>query len=110
MRRITACMAALISLLFAFTSISVSACDLSCWLRQGQDDCHSGVSMSGEDAGTAMTSAMPMAMSSRQMQHVMAPDARAGSLDSLVNVSLEIGTPLRLMPMSPQMEMAVQRF
>jgi hypothetical protein len=103
-------MAALISIFFVFTSISASACDLSCWLRQGQDDCHSGASMSGEDAGTAMTSAMPMAMGSRQMQHMMAPDARAGTpLDSLINVSFEIGTPRRLMPMSPQMEMAVQR-
>jgi hypothetical protein len=116
MRRITGCTAALISLLFVFASISASACDLSCWLRQGQDDCHSGVPMSGQEAGTAMTSTMPMAMSSDQMQHMMAPGARGGTpLDSLINVSLEIGmghrlTPDRLTPMSPQREMAVERF
>jgi hypothetical protein len=99
-------MAALISLLFVFTSISASACDLSCWLRQGHDDCHSGVPISGQETGTAMASAMPMgmamamAMGSRQMQHMMAPG--------------EIGmdhrlTPHRLTPMSPQAEMAVER-
>jgi hypothetical protein len=98
MRRITACIAALISLLFVFTSISASACDLSCWLRQGHDDCHSDVPMSGEESGTAMASAMPMAMGmgSHQMRHMMAPE--------------EIGTPHRLTPMSPQTEMAVERF
>lgn len=103
MRRITACMAALISFLFVFTSISASACDLSCWLRQGQGDCHSGVPMPGEETGTAMASTMPMPMGlgSHQMQHMMAPG--------------EVGTghrwtPHRLTPMPPQSEMAVGRF
>lgn len=100
MRRITACMAALISLLFVFTSISASACDLSCWLRQGHDDCHSSVSMSGdpmssEEMGAAMAP-MSMAMGSGQMQHKMAPG--------------EIGTGHRLIPMSQQSEIAVERF
>lgn len=97
-------MAALISFLFVFTSISASACDLSCWLRQGQGDCHSGVPMPGEETGTAMTSStMPMAMGMRfhQMRHMMAPD--------------EMGvdhrwTPHRLTPMSPHAGMAVERF
>jgi len=101
MRRITACMAALISLLFVFTSTSASACDLSCWLRQDHDDCHSSVSMSGdpmssEETGAAMAPTMSMAMGSGQMQHMMAPG--------------EIGTGHRLTPMSPQSEIAVERF
>lgn len=102
MRRITASLAALISLLFVFTSISASACDLSCWLRQGHHDCPSGVSMSGEESGTAMASAMPMAMGmgSHQMQHRMAP-GEIGMDHRLM--------PHRLMPMSPQTEMAVER-
>ena len=98
MRRITACMAALISLVFVFTSISASACDLSCWLRQGQDKCHSGVSMSGEETATAMTSTMPMAMDmgSHEMPPMMAAD--------------EIGMDHRLTPMPPKTEMAVEQF
>ena len=102
MQRITSCMAALISLLFVFTSISASACDLSCSLRQGQDKCHSRVSMSGEETGAAMASTMPMPMGMRsdQMQDMMAP--------------AEIGTghpwtPNRLTPMSSQSEIAVER-
>lgn len=118
MRRITACMAALISLLFVLASISASECDLSCWLRQGQNDCHSGApmsgSMSGEETGTAMTSTMspmtPMAMGSGQMQQTMAPDARAVTpLASSINVSLEIGMDHELTRMPPQTEMAVTR-
>jgi hypothetical protein len=100
MRRITACLAALISLLFVFTSISASACDLSCWLRQEQSGCHSGVptSMSGEEASAAMTATMPMAMpmGSEQMQHMTPPD--------------KTGLDHRLTPMPPQTEMAVERW
>ena len=100
MRRFTACMAGLISLLFVFTSISASACDLSCWLRQEQSGCHSGAptSMSGEKAIPAMTATMSMAMpmGSEQMRHMMPPD--------------KTGLDHRLTPMPSQTEMAVERW
>lgn len=82
MRRITACMAALISILVVFASISASACDLSCWLRQGQADCHPGMSVSGGEnaASMAASMAMPMGAGPDGMQHMMASDAGVGTL------------------------------
>jgi hypothetical protein len=92
MRRITACTAALISFLFVFTSISASACDLSCWLQRSHDDCHSG-------ATSAMAATMPMAMGSDQMQQMMAPgEPSTARLDGSMNMT----------PMSPQPEMVAE--
>lgn len=92
MRRITACMAALISLLFVFTSLSASACDLSCWLQRSHDDCHSA-------RASAMAATMPMAMGSGQMQQMMAPSERAAA---------PLNGSMHMTPMSPQPEMAVE--
>jgi len=83
-------MAGLISLLFVFTSIAASACDLSCWLQSSHDDCHSG-------GASAMDPTMPMAMGSGQMQPMMAPDERS--------VARRDGS-MNMTPMSPQPEMA----
>lgn len=113
MRRITACTAALISVLVVFASISASACDLSCWLRQSQTDCHSDVPMSAKEIGTLMSSAMNMGMrmNSGQMQQMIAPEGGAASLPaSSVSVPLRIDMTHRLIPMSPQPEMAGERF
>jgi hypothetical protein len=111
MRRITACMAALISVLFVSTSVSVSACDLSCWLRQSQADCHSGVSMSYAENGMSMAAsmAMPMGTGPDGMHQMMASDAGAGTLPDS-SASLEIGMDHRLTPMASQPEMAAERF
>jgi hypothetical protein len=41
MGKMTSLLPALLSVLMVCTSVSVSACDLSCWLRQTPSDCHS---------------------------------------------------------------------
>jgi len=61
MRKIAKVPPALLSILMVFTPVSVSACDLSCWLHQTSSDCHSA-SSDAEDSVrmTSRSSAMDM--------------------------------------------------
>lgn len=102
-------MAALTSVFLVFTSISVSACDLSCWLSQSQTDCHSGAPMSHAENATSMAASMSMPVGPDGMQQMMAPDAAAGTVPDSSG-SFEIGMNHRLTPMPPQPEMAAERF
>jgi hypothetical protein len=58
MRKMIRVLPALLSLLMICTSVSVSACDLSCWLRQTPSDCHSANSATENGAETMSASSV----------------------------------------------------
>ena len=62
MRKMIRVLPALLSLLMICTSVSVSACDLSCWLRQTPSDCHSANS-AAENGAEMMSASSAMDMS-----------------------------------------------
>ena len=101
MRYATSLLATLLSLLMASTTVSVPACDLSCWLRQTHPDCHAGGSASAKEAGMSKDSmSMPADMD-------MGPDLSDSSMATDIRINV---TPGRSMTMSPQLEMATERF
>jgi hypothetical protein len=69
MRRVGSSFAALLlSLLMVSTSVSASACDLSCWLNQTHSDCYT----EAKD-GAAMSMSPDMDMRSREGEHAIGP-------------------------------------
>jgi hypothetical protein len=96
MRGILSSLAAVLSLLMVSTSVSASACDLSCWLRQTHSDCHTV----GPAAASKDDMPMPAGadMDSGPAESSMAPDSTVSA------------TPAHSMPMAPQQEMAAERF
>lgn len=54
MRSLTSALASLLALLMVSTSVSGSACDLSCWLGGAHSDCHTGASDPSARAATRM--------------------------------------------------------
>lgn len=61
MRRIVSSLAALaMSIFMISTSVSASACDLSCWLHRSHSDCHAARSVSKDDMAMSMPSDMDM--------------------------------------------------
>lgn len=94
MRRITSSLAALLSFLVVSTSVSASACDLSCWLRQAHSDCHT-VSSATSDRPTAMS--MPAEMDKGSMNMGSDPSANTTG----IGVSMT-GVPVHPMSMFPQ--------
>jgi hypothetical protein len=62
MRKIVLSWPALLSILMVSTSVSASACDLSCWLHQTPSDCHSA-NPATEDNERTMSASSEMDMS-----------------------------------------------
>ena len=60
MRGVANSLAALLSILIVSTSMSASACDLSCGLRQTHSDCHAASSATTDKDDVAMPSGMDM--------------------------------------------------
>jgi hypothetical protein len=85
MRKIAKVPPALLSILMVFTPVSVSACDLSCWLRQTSSDCHStssdaedGLRMTSRSSAMDMSADMEMSSDGAQSKagpHESAQDA-----------------------------------
>ena len=75
MRILTASLAALLSVLIVSTSVSASACDLSCWLRQAHSDCHSAASASPGNSATPEGMDMSMDMGSGDSKSMTAMTA-----------------------------------
>lgn len=94
MHRVTCSLAALVSIFLVSTSVSASACDLSCWLHQAHSHCHS--------VGSAPTGKDDMSMSDMDM----GPSHMEGSTDS---DTLMRAVPGHSMAMSPQQEMVAER-
>jgi hypothetical protein len=70
MRKIIRVLPALLSVLMVCTSVSVSACDLSCWLRQTPSDCHSANPAMESGAETmSASSAMDMSAEMKISSH-----------------------------------------
>ncbi len=87
MRKVMSFLRALVSVLMVSTSLSASACDLSCWLHQAPSDCHSGSSATATEGGQQMTSASSaMDMSSKAGMSSPATQSNAGA-DYRVNGS-----------------------
>jgi hypothetical protein len=88
---ISSLVAAILSLLMVLTSVSASACDLSCWLHQVHSDCHT-VSSPISDQNTAAS--MPSGMD-------MGPDRSSSVTGSDTSMNVKPG---HSMSMSPAME------
>jgi hypothetical protein len=118
MRRVGSSWAALLlSLLMVSTSVSASACDLSCWLSQAHSDCHTETK-----DGAAMSMSLDMDMHSGESEHAVEPQMGAdATIDSMpVAADMDMGSdgsdsmagtdaylnarPLHSMAMSPQSE------
>lgn len=71
----------MLSVLLVSTSLSVSACDLSCWLDQRRSDCHSTGPATKEsmDAASAMEMSAEMEMDSQAKQGQKTLSVRANS-------------------------------
>jgi hypothetical protein len=97
MRRVTTSLAVLLSLLLVLTSVSASACDLSCWLHQAHSDC---LTISSAMSGKNLAMPMPSDMD-------MGPDDRSSmtASDATMNVMLD-----HSMSVSPEMEGVTERF
>lgn len=83
------------SLLMFSSSVSASACDLSCWLRQARPDCHSGDPGATKQADMSMSSDMDMGP-----EH--------GHSAMATNITTHVA-PRQVMSMSPQAEMVTHR-
>jgi len=97
MGRLTSLLAVLLSLLMVSTSVSASACDLSCWLHQAHFDCHTASSSTTLEE-TPMSMSPDMDMSSNHSESMIQPDAGMNAI------------PGHSMPMSPELRMATERF
>jgi hypothetical protein len=110
------------------TSASATACDLSCWLRQAQSDCHAGGLAASMGTNMPVSPIMAMYMSSSgnpqmQAQHANASTAPHDSMS--MSVDMDMGrahtdvsmaadtkmdaTPSHLMSMSPRPKMLTER-
>jgi hypothetical protein len=80
MRRVGSSLAALVlSLLMVSTSVSASACDLSCWLNHAYSDCHTETK-----DGAAMSMSLDMDMHSGESEHTVEPQMGAdATIDSM---------------------------
>lgn len=68
MRKLLRSLPALLSLLLVWTPLSVSTCDLSCWLRQTFSDCHSDAAVT-ELSQSAAPSMIDMDSQMESMTH-----------------------------------------
>src|ERR1017187_2050718 len=101
MRGVTSALAALLALLIVSTSVSASACDLSCWLRQTHSDCHAvNSAIAGKD-DTAMS--MPPGMDTGM-------DMGSDHNESTTGPAMTATRLGHSMLMFPQMGMATDRF
>jgi hypothetical protein len=104
MRRVIGFLPALVSVLMVSTSLSASACDLSCWLRQAPSDCHSGSSATEGNqrtmSATSSSSAMDMSSAAEMSSHAAQSDA---GTDHIVNAGAYQSMPVH--SMSAQMNM-----
>jgi hypothetical protein len=98
MHRITSSLAGLLSLLLISSPVSAWACDLSCTLHQAHSDCHNVGSATASDDATVMSMPPGIDMGSDQTESPTGTD------------TVMSATPGHSMPMSPQQEMATQRF
>jgi hypothetical protein len=118
---------AMLSLLMILTSVSASACDLSCWLRRAHSDCHAASSAGrAEETAMSMSSAMDMGpdrqpVMGSHMQAATIPDDSMpmppnmdmgpGDSKSLAGLGTGLTADLRHpMSMSPQLEGTTERF
>jgi hypothetical protein len=101
MRGVTNSLAALLSILIVSTSMSASACDLSCWLRQTHSDCHAvnSAGVDKDDTTMSMPSGMDMGMG-----------MGSGHSESMTGPAMSGTQPGHSMLMLPQMGMATERF
>ena len=89
MRRVGSSLAALLlSLLMVSTSVSASACDLSCWLNQANSDCHTETKL-----GATMSMSSDM-------------DIRAGKSELVAGPQMGADPMTNSMPMASDMDMA----
>ena len=96
MRKVAAIsLAALLSLLMFSSSVSASACDLSCWLRQARPDCHGGDPGATKQADMSMSSDMDMGP-----EH--------GHSAMATNITTHVA-PRQVISMSPQAEIVTHR-
>lgn len=99
MHKIAKVLPVMLSVLIVSTSVSVSACDLSCWLNQTSSDCHSA-SPAGDDrmaASSAMEMSAGMEMGSHSAQSRTPLYGRANGVTRHV-----MSAPMRMMPRAPQ--------
>src|SRR4029077_5039015 len=88
MRRVGSSLTALLlSLLMVSTSVSASACDLSCWLNQAHSDCHTETK-----DGAVMSMSSDMDIRSDASERVGGPQMGADPMTDS-------------MPMAPEMDM-----
>jgi hypothetical protein len=94
MRRVAWLLPMLLSVLLAFAPLSVSACDLSCWLQRSAPDCH-WLGSAAENMQGTMSQATDMDMSSGA--ETWAPNAQtsAGS-DHAVNAVVHHSMPTQM--------------
>jgi hypothetical protein len=104
MRRIVGSLAALLSLLMVSTSVSASACDLSCWLQRAHSNCRAeGFATWGIDMAMSMPSDMDMGTNHSAGMIV------AGTAVMIVP-STAVTTPVHSMSMSAQAQIPTKRF
>lgn len=98
MHKIAKVLAVMLSVLIVSTSVSVSACDLSCWLNQTSSDCHSA-GPGGDDmaASSAMEMSAGMEMGSHAAQSRTPLYGRANDVTRHL-----MSAPMRMMPRAPQ--------
>jgi len=103
MRKVISFLPALVSMLMVSTSLSASACDLSCWLQQRRSDCHSGWATEGNQrtmSASSSTSAMDMSSAAEMSSHAV--QSVAGT-DHIVNAGAHQS--MSVHSMSAQMDM-----
>jgi hypothetical protein len=126
-RVISSLAAGMLSVLMILTSVSASACDLSCWLRKAHSDCHAtGSAAQSEEIAMAMSSPMDM-RPGRQPVVASHMHADATTDDSMaMSPNMDMGpydgksaagpggarsaAPRHSMSMSPQLEGTTERF
>lgn len=96
MRKIAKVLPALLSILMVFTPVSVSTCDLSCWLHQTFSDCHSA-SSDAEDSVRMTSRSSAMDMSADMEMSSDGAQSKAGQHESAQDATGHL--------MSPQMDM-----
>jgi uncharacterized glyoxalase superfamily protein PhnB len=119
---------AMLSLLMILTSVSASACDLSCWLHKAHSDCHAaGSAAQAEETSLPMSSAMDMSPDDGQSMMGSPMHADATTDDSMaMSADLDMGhrhrksvagsgadlsaAPRHSMAMSTQLEGTTERF
>lgn len=121
MRKITNSLAVPLALLIVASSVSASNCDLACWLRRAHSDCHS-VGSAATIKKTAMSGDMNMgcghagSVMADTKIHPMPGHSKSSDMGPVRSQSIRTpqghlnARPDRAMSMSPQMEMAPERF